>query len=107
MPRVSAQITEKVFSAQIRQLAATLGWEVYCPWLAIHSPRGWPDLSLAKRLRNGTVQLVFGELKTEKGKVSDAQHKWLNLLNDVPGAIAEVWRPSDWDHIVLTLQGFT
>lgn len=51
---------------------------------------GWPDLTLA---REG-YKLLFMELKTERGELSEDQVFWLALLNRC-GARAIVVRPSD------------
>jgi hypothetical protein len=82
-------ITEKELESQVKDLAKLFGWEYYHPWLSIHSPRGWPDVSLCR-----PPQLIFLELKTEKGKVSEHQQKWLDLLGQCPGCEVYVVRPS-------------
>lgn len=92
-------MTEKAFTAQVRELAELLGWKFYHPWLSIHSPRGWPDLALCRPPR-----LVLAELKAERGTTSAAQDEWLALLARCPGVEVHLWRPSDWDAIVATLQ---
>ncbi|WP_051914002.1 VRR-NUC domain-containing protein [Thermorudis peleae] len=78
-----------------------LGWQVYHTWISVRSPAGFPDLVLAKPGR----PLILTELKTERGKLSPAQEAWLAVLQQVPGIIVRVWRPSDWDEIVAALQG--
>lgn len=92
-------LTEKEWSRQVRELAELLGWAVYHPWLSIHSPRGWPDLALCRPPR-----LILAELKTEKGKVTPAQGRWLGLLAECPGVEAHLWRPSDLDAITGVLR---
>ena len=87
------QITEKAWSAQFKELFKMLGWEGYHPFLSIHSERGWPDWSLVNESQG---RLVFVELKTEVGKVSDKQQRWHELLRSV-GCEVYVWRPSDFD----------
>src|SRR5438309_854864 len=62
-------------------LAHLFGWRVYRTWLSIHSPKGFPDLVLAKSSkRTGETRLIFAELKTEKGQASKDQERWLDLL---------------------------
>lgn len=51
---------------------------------------GFPDLVLARR---GVV--MMRELKTERGRVSDMQARWISEL----GVFGKVWRPSDWPEI--------
>lgn len=103
-PRTSPglAITEKAFMAQVVDLARTLGWATYHPFLSIHSPRGWPDLALCRPPR-----LILAELKSEKGKTSPAQEEWLRLLKGCPGVEVFLWRPSELDEIARILQQLT
>lgn len=94
-------ITEKVFQSQIIQLAKTLGWRVYHPFLSKWSERGWPDLALANERQR---RVLYAEIKREGGKLTDDQAEWLRLLS-VCGEEAYYWFPSDWDTIVKILQG--
>jgi hypothetical protein len=50
---------------------------------------GWPDLTLVRG-----EQLIFAELKSDRGRLTDQQQVWLEVL----GKVAEVyeWRPCDW-----------
>ncbi len=100
------QISEKEWSKQFRELAALYGWECYVPWLSIHSPRGFPDVTCC-RVRNGVGELLFVELKTETGKVSLSQQAWIDRLNTVPGIRAFVFRPRDFDAALEILKGRT
>ena len=50
---------------------------------------GFPDLVLVRKGR-----LLFVELKSEIGKVSPQQRKWLDDLDKA--AETYVWRPEDW-----------
>ena len=52
---------------------------------------GFPDLVLV-----GDGGVMFVELKTEKGIVSDAQYEWGEALGRA-GARFDVWRPRDVD----------
>jgi hypothetical protein len=95
MRRVEAPaINEKDWQRQVVDLAGILGWEHYHPWLSIHSARGWPDLALCRPPR-----LILAELKTEKGKTTAAQDRWLELLGACPGVETYLWRPSDLEAI--------
>lgn len=85
--------------AQVVDLARLRGWATYHPFLSIHSPRGWPDLVLCRPPR-----LVLAELKSEKGKVSPDQERWLEMLGACDGVEAFLWRPSDFDRIVEVLR---
>jgi len=44
------------------------------------------------------------ELKSEKGKLTEAQCEWLDLLAKVPGVEAHCFKPSDWSQIEGTLR---
>ena len=92
-------ITEKQWMAQVVELAGIFGWDHYHPWLSIHSPRGWPDLALCRPPR-----LVLAELKSEKGKVSEAQDRWMDLLRECAGVEVYLWRPSDIDDVANVLR---
>lgn len=94
---IAAQITEKQFQAQVVELAQRLGWKVHTTWTQIHSPAGFPDLTMARGGR-----LVFAELKSEKGRVTEAQRDWLARLR-VAGTEAYLWRPSDFEDVVQIL----
>lgn len=98
MPK-TIEMTEAEFERQVKQLAATFGYSYYHTWRSIHSPAGFPDCVLAKPGR-----LIFAELKSEKGKMSDAQNEWIDVLYQA-GAETYIWRPGDWEKIVKTLQG--
>lgn len=108
-------MSEKDFQQQILDLARVYRWRSYHTHDSRHSAAGFPDLVLVRG-----PELLFAELKTETGKVSDAQADWIadlervassvqtirdRLNNWTPGndtgACVEVfvWRPSDWDAI--------
>lgn len=59
---------------------------------------GYPDL-IAIRPATGSAEpiarLLALELKTERGKLTDAQRLWLDLFAAVPGCEAYCLRPSD------------
>jgi hypothetical protein len=61
------------------------------------SEAGFPDLVL---VRDG--RLLFRELKTATGTLSEAQRRWIAAL-ELAGADVRVWRPGDWDEIEATL----
>lgn len=93
----NADLPEKELQRQVRAYARLLGWEVHTTWTSIHSPRGWPDLTLYRERPDGTGELVLIELKAERGIVSEAQQMWIERLRRVPGVSwAGVVRPSDW-----------
>jgi len=91
--------TETELREQIRDLANLFGWKFYFTWTSMHSPRGMPDLILCRQPR-----LIFAELKTEKGIVSEHQQDWLDLLGECPGIEVYLWRPSDIEEIAEVLR---
>jgi hypothetical protein len=94
-------MSEKDFQRQVIDLAHILGWAVYHPWLSKFSERGWPDLAIVKPPR-----LVLAELKTEKGKLTEHQVRWVDLLTNCAGVEVYVWRPSQLHgEIVQALRG--
>jgi len=145
LPRVSDDgvpgINERELQAAVITLARSLGWGItqsaakaiateadqygvtppplegliYHPRYSLGSEPGWPDLTLMRRRDR---RLVFAELKTEKGRLSDRQLEVMALLGaiagddwmlelpmaerlemrgipDVPKIQTFVWRPSD------------
>lgn len=55
---------------------------------------GFPDLVLA---RKGDV--LFAELKSERGRLTKEQTRWLEQLEGFECAAFYLWRPSDWNFI--------
>jgi aldehyde:ferredoxin oxidoreductase len=93
-------ISEAKFQAEVMKVAAQLGWIFYHTHDSIGSAAGFPDLVLA---RKGRV-IIFAELKTEKGVVTQEQRKWFEVLDGVRFCHAYVWRPSDMEEIVEILK---
>jgi hypothetical protein len=63
------------------------------------SERGWPDLAMVR-----PPHLVFAELKSESGRVTVHQERWLALLAGCPGVETYLWRPSDLERISEVLR---
>jgi hypothetical protein len=59
---------------------------------------GWPDWTFVKP----EVGIMFRELKTETGRLSSAQRMWHLWLHEA-GADVAVWRPSQWQTVIDTL----
>ena len=97
--RALRQVTEKQWQAQVMEMAGWLGWSVYHTHDSRRSEAGFPDLTLVRGER-----LLFAELKTEVGRVSGAQERWLSMLRAVPGVEVFVWRPSDAKAVALVLR---
>lgn len=116
--------SEKEFQAEVIRLAHDNGWLVHHAMPAmnrrgkwathVQGDSGFPDLVMVRGI------LVFAELKSAKGRVSEAQNLWLDRLSAVkrgarrfatPGRSesfispvrVHLWRPSDWVEIVDVL----
>lgn len=88
---------EREWQAQVVQAARLLGWSVYHTHDSRRSEPGWPDLALVRE------RLVMAELKTDTGRVSEAQQRWLALL-DAAGVETYLWRPRDVDSVLSVLR---
>ena len=95
--------SEAEFQSEIIGLARALGWVHYHAHDSRRSPSGFPDLVLVHPRRG---EIIYRELKTMKGRVSDAQRHWLEILKAAKQD-ADVWRPCDWTNgnIAKTLTG--
>ena len=98
------KVNERQFQAAVMELARWQGWKAFHPlpaqnerghWrTATQGDIGFPDLVLVHPERG----VIFAELKTAIGKLSDAQNDWLTCLH-AAGAEAYVWRPRDINDI--------
>ena len=88
--QIELAMTEAELTRSIVAAAKELGYKVYFTWRSIHSPAGYPDLTMT---RNG--KLLIWEAKSAKGVVKPAQQEWLDALGQVPGVDARVVRPAD------------
>ena len=91
--------TEKDFQARVVEFATLMGWKVYHTYDSRRSNPGFPDLILVQ----GRSMFCL-ELKSEKGKVSDAQMEWIAALDDVRHVEAGVYRPHDEEDIRKALK---
>lgn len=78
-------------------VARMFGFRVYHTLRSKGSQPGFPDWTLARE------RVVFLELKTETGKVSDHQAGWLQALN-AANVEAYVVRPRHFDAITVVLR---
>jgi hypothetical protein len=92
-------MNEKAFLKQVVALAKYLGWRHYHTFISKGSDPGFPDLVL---VRQG-FPVIFAELKSERGKLTESQGEWITLLSQNRLHQAFVWRPSDWDEIKVVL----
>ena len=92
-------LSERELREQVRDMCGLFGWKFHFTWLAIHSPKGFPDLVLRKPPR-----IIYAEIKTEKGKLTPAQEEWQVDLKAC-GQETYVWRPSQFTEIISILRG--
>lgn len=106
--RTNRALREKDFTTQVIAVARIYGWRV-AHFRAAMTQRGWrtpvqgdgagfPDLLLIKGPR-----MIAAELKRQTVKdVDREQQVWLDAFEGA-GADVRVWRPSDFDAIVVEL----
>lgn len=92
-------ITEKQMERQIADLARLFGWERAHAWTSIHSPSGFPDDVLVRPPR-----IVMLELKSAKGKLTERQEKWGELLKACPQIEYRIIRPDDLESVAELLR---
>lgn len=104
----SKKVSEAELQQTVIEMAQLLRWRVahFRPamtqtgrWITpvAADGKGFPDLVLVRD------RIIFAELKSERGRLTAEQTRWLNDLGDA-GVEVHVWRPSDLDEIeeVLT-----
>jgi hypothetical protein len=100
-------VTEAEWQRQVTDLAGMLGW-TWAHFRPARTEKGWrtpvegpggagfPDLVLWRGNR-----VLFVELKTDRGAVSDAQSE---VLDGLARALeVYVWRPRDFDYVAAVL----
>ena len=82
---------ERDWQAYIIRRARAAGWRCYHTYDSRRSEPGFPDLVCVRPGR-----LVFAELKTTHGRVTEAQSEWLDALRQTGQAEVYLWRlPAD------------
>lgn len=84
-------MTEADWQSLVVGVARLHGWMTWHTRDSRGSDPGWPDLVLA---RPATGEVIFVELKSERGKVTISQQGALDALAAC-GVETAVWRPSD------------
>jgi hypothetical protein len=109
----AADVLERDWQRTVLDTARTRGWRC-AHFRAARTSKGWRTPVQADG--QGFVDLVlvrgdrieFVELKTETGRLTEAQAGWLAAVALVaetnPGVAARVWRPSGWDLVVEVLR---
>jgi hypothetical protein len=117
MSRSLGTAPESGFQAQVLEIATLYGWLSFHDYDSRRSTPGFPDLVLVR-----APELIFAELKTERGRVSDDQARWVGALSELTRELETVlaaataagansslavdtyvWRPSDFDDILARL----
>jgi hypothetical protein len=91
-PPLPAKIDEKDFMAAVVALAKKRGFLVYHPFDSRKSTAGFPDLVLVRE------RVIFAELKTDIGKTTADQERWIEGLGYAKAEV-HLWRPEDWAEI--------
>lgn len=91
-------MTESGFQRTVLDLARLRQWLPYYTWASIHSPAGFPDLTLVRGTR-----IIFAELKV-KAKVTEWQRMWLSTLAQTGKCEVYIFHPSDWTLIEKVLK---
>ncbi|MCK9629580.1 MAG: VRR-NUC domain-containing protein [Bacteroidales bacterium] len=104
---MTTEQTEGQFQSAVIELAHMFGWRI-AHFRAAQTAKGWrtpvqadgkgfPDLVLARE------RLILAELKSERGRLSDAQREWIEALERA-GAEVYCWRPSQLEEIADILR---
>lgn len=101
---LNATVTEKELLQLVEDTARRFGWLTYHTHDSRRSEPGFPDLVLCKpETGRYPAQLLYVELKSETGRVSAAQIRWLDALK-ANRVEVHIWRPSDWPAIQARLR---
>ncbi len=90
-----ARTKEKEWQKRVEDVLRQYGWLVFHTLRSKGSTPGYPDICAVKGER-----LLYAELKTEKGRLSEAQNEWMDALARVPCAEVYIWRPSQFDEVL-------
>jgi hypothetical protein len=95
-------MNEAQWQGRITDLCDLLGLKWHHETDSRRSKSGFPDLVIC-----GCYGVIFAELKTEKGRVSQEQQDWLDALyfgeTDYTTVWSYIWRPSDWPEVYAEL----
>jgi hypothetical protein len=96
-----ALVTEKAFLDQVLGAFRLHKWRAFHVHDSRRSVPGFPDVVAVHR---GQHRVVWVELKTERGRLSDAQLAWGEALL-AAGHEFYVWRPSSWPSAERVMRG--
>ena len=95
----AANLSEQDFMTQVIDLAHLYHWLVYHTYDSRRSAPGYPDLAFCHPVHH---QYFLAELKSATGRLSPAQHSWIDALSRA-GIEVHVWRPADFDVVIARL----
>lgn len=94
---------EGVLLGKVRRLALANSFLTYHTHDSRKSESGFPDCVLAKPGNPG--RLIFAELKSARGKLTQEQVVWLDILRrTVPQVEVYTWWPADFANIAQILR---
>jgi hypothetical protein len=109
MSPAQLQQTEAQFEQAVVDYSKLMGWISYHAHDSRRSEPGFPDRVFVR-----VPRLLFVEFKTETGKLSAAQERWLQDLDLIAqatgpalvdgGVEVHIWRPSKWGEIQAVLR---
>jgi hypothetical protein len=88
--RLAATMSEADLEEAVRATCAAMGIRRFHHHSSRRTEPGFPDDVLI-----GAHGVLFRELKTQRGRVSDPQRETLDALTGC-GLDAALWRPGDW-----------
>ena len=95
LERAASEMSEtKELQPWVMDMAQGAGWLCYHTHDSRRSEGGFPDIIAVRGTRCLAVELKVQS--ASKGKVSEKQEAWLQVLSQVPGIECHVWRPMDW-----------
>ncbi len=90
---------ERDWQQTVLDAARLLGWLCYHTHDSRRSEPGFPDLVCVK-----DTEILFIELKNERGKVRPEQERWLEALSNGAGMKVMLARPDDWPEVERVLK---
>lgn len=96
-------VTERDFQQQLVDAARWLGWLCFHTFDSRKSEPGFPDMICVGTGAN-RGRLLAIELKSESGRVSAEQLKWLTGFMDCGGVETHIFRPAQVDQAMALLQ---
>jgi hypothetical protein len=97
-PTLAEETPEGQLLDRVRSFAKLQGWQSYHTHDSRRSEPGFPDLVLC----DGRDLLIY-ELKTNSGKCTPEQARWLSLLEHTGKVECGIWRPRDFAAIAARL----